>query len=226
MTIFFRIKIDRSSDEIVKFTLAPPPPNLKFYSFGFNESVADSLWLRYIQDLDKCKLHGVQSEGKAEVCSKGWAFLMLDQITDLAPQFRMPYAVGPISLSVLSDDYDGAGVIFEKALRAFPNDWKIQYKAAYYYLYDKKDQAKAAHLLLQAHKNGGPEWLPLLASKLYDKSGQLALGISTLSGYLKQISDVKIKERVQRRIARLECERDALARGLPTTGCGQMGSDY
>jgi len=224
VTIFFRLKIDANRDAANHFYLTPPPPGLKYYTFGFNESFADGLWLRYIQDLEKCKSHGKNGEEKP-ACSKGWSFQMLDEITDLAPRFRMPYAIGPISLSVLGDDYDGAGIIFEKALKAFPNDWKIQYKAAYYYLYDKQDQAKAAHLLILAHKNGGPEWLPLLASKLYDRSGQLLLGISTLSGYVKQIKDPVIRLRVEHRLARLICERDSLAEKKSTDRCAKENAD-
>jgi hypothetical protein len=224
MTIFFRREMDLVTEKRSGFSLAPPPPHLKYYSFGFNESIADGLWLRYIQDLDKCKMHGRDGDPKT-ACDKGWAFQMLDQITDLAPKFRMPFAVGPISLSVLLDDYDGAGIIFEKALKAFPKDWKIQYKAAYFYLFDRNDPIKAAHLLLEANANGGPAWLPLLASKLYDRSGQLALGISTLTGYLKQIQDPNIKKRVEHRLARLMCERDALAQGRSSDSCSKEDSD-
>jgi hypothetical protein len=224
VTIFFRFKIDRIKAERNFYSLTPPPPYLKYYSFGFNESLADSLWLRYIQDLQKCRLFGHIGEKKT-TCDRGWSFQMLDEITDLAPKFRMPYSVGPLSLSVLVDDYDGAGILFEKAIKAFPNDWQILYKAAYYYIYDKKDPMRAAHLLLQAQKNGGPEWLALLASKLYDRSGQLVLGITTLKSYLEQIRDPAIRKRVEHRLARLICEHDALEQGRSLESCPKESSD-
>lgn len=224
VTIFFRLKVDHAREEPDFYSLTPPPPDIKYYSFGFNESFADSLWLRYIQDMEKCQLYGHINDKKS-ACAKGWSFQMLDQITDLAPKFRMPYAVGPISLSVLVDDYDGAGVIFEKAIKAFPNDWQILYKAAYFYLYDKKDSLRAARLLLQAQKNGGPEWLALLASKLYDRSGQLTLGITTLKNYLDQIRDPVIRKRVEHRLARLICEREALDQGRSLDACPRESAD-
>lgn len=226
MTIFFRLRVDRLVDTSNIYSLSPPPPALKYYSFGFDEVVADSLWLRYVQDLEKCNTYGKKTDEKTP-CSKGWSFQMLDQITDLAPKFRMPYAIGPISLSVLTDDYDGAGIIFEKGIKYFPHDWKIQYRAAYFYLYDKQDPMRAARLLLAAQKNGGPEWLALLATKLYDRSGQLALGISTLNAYKNQIQDPNIKKRVERRLSRLMCESDALKAGktAASVGCAKESDD-
>ncbi len=32
-----------------------PPKELKYFTFGYNESLADSLWLRFLQDADVCK---------------------------------------------------------------------------------------------------------------------------------------------------------------------------
>jgi len=224
VTIFFRLKIDQIASEQELYSLTPPPPSLKYYSFGFDESLADGLWLRYIQDMDKCNVYGRVNQAKA-VCAKGWSYQMLDQITDLAPKFRMPYAIGPLSLSVIVDDYDGAGLLFEKAIKAFPNDWTILYKAAYFYLFDKNDPLKAARLLIQAQKNGGPEWLALLASKLYDRSGQLTVGIMTLKNYVDQIRDPKIRKRVEHRLARLICEREAIDQGRPLDACPKESSD-
>jgi len=174
--------------------------------------------------MEKCKFNGLNSDGKV-TCAKGWAFQMLDQITDLAPRFRMPFSIGPISLSILSEDQEGAAIIFEKGIKAFPHDWQILYKASYFYLYEKKDPLKAAHLLLEAEKSGGPDWLPLLASKLYSRNGQLALGISTLSHYVKQVRDPLIKKRVENRLARFICERDALEQGKSEAGCAKESSD-
>ncbi len=210
-TIFFRLRLDLITKE-TRYSLTPPPPGLKYFAFGFNEALGDCLWLRYIQDLEKCNLQGKQGETKP-ACAKGWSFQMLDQITDLAPRFRMPYAVGPVTLSVLVDDYDGAAVLFEKAIKAFPDDWPILYRAAYFYLHDKKDERKAASLLLAAHERGGPYWLPMLASKLYSHTGQLELGITTLEAYLKQVGVEDVKKVIKERLEMLYCERSQLAQG-------------
>jgi tetratricopeptide (TPR) repeat protein len=204
-----------------RYLLSAPPPGIKYFSFGFNDAMADSLWLRYVQDTDKCHLRGMEGEGKA-ACEKGWAYQMLDTITELAPKFRMPYAVGPLTLSVIVDDYDGAGLMFEKAVRAFPNDWSILYRAAYYYLYDKKQNDRAASLLLRAYQNGGPNWLPLLASRLYSKEGQLTLGIATLKAYAEQLQNPKMRRRVELRLVYLNCLLEAQQQGAPDSTCHEQ----
>lgn len=160
--------------------ITPPPPHIEYMSFGFSEVLADSLWLSLIQDFDECELMFKVGPYVQKKCDRGWAFQMLNAITLLAPRFRMPYATGPVVLSILNSDVEGANVIFERAISAFPNDWPILYRAAYHYMFDKKDNKKAAELLLASAKNGGPGWLPALAAKLYTEEGELELSLSTL----------------------------------------------
>lgn len=207
-TIFFRLQFDdRKQDP--RYFLPPPPSGLKHYAFGFQDSMADSLWIRYIQDIEKCQMLGRETDGKSP-CSKGWGYQMLEQITELAPKFRMPYAVGPLSLSIIVDDYDGASLLFEKAIKAFPADWPILYRAGYHYLYDKQDYKRSAELMLEAHKHGGPHWLPMLAARLYSKEGQIDVGLLTLADYLEGVRDEKLRKTIKRRIAVLQCQKDQI----------------
>lgn len=161
--------------------LVPPPPHIEKMHFGFNEVMADSLWLSLIQHIDECELiykaAGIYTQKK---CDRGWPFQTLNAITLLAPRFRMPFAAGAVSLSVLSSDVQGATIIFERAIKYFPHDWSILYRAAYHYMAEVKDKSRAAELLIAAAENGGPDWLPSLASKLYSEEGELALSLSTL----------------------------------------------
>jgi tetratricopeptide (TPR) repeat protein len=210
--VSLRVLLD-NKDIDSRYTLTPPPPALKYFTFGFSESFADSLWLRYIQDMEKCGSNAIEpidlvgeNAHHKGACKNSWSFLMLNAITDIAPRFRMPYAVGPLTLSVIVEDAEGADKIFEKALLAFPQDWPIQYRAAYHYLYDRHDNEKAAELLLIAAKNGGPSWLPLLASRLYTKLGQLEIGIKTLENYLDGLDNPNMRERVQKRLTSLKNE--------------------
>jgi tetratricopeptide (TPR) repeat protein len=219
-TIFFRLHFDARKTDL-RYALAPPPPHMKYFAFGFNEFIADSLWISYIQDMEKCQAVG-QETAKKSACAKGWGFQMLDQITDLAPQFRMPYAVGALSLSVINDDYEGANIIFEKAISAFPNDWPILYRAAYHYLYDRHDNKRAADLLIQASKSGGPYWLPMLAARLYSRDGQIEMGLMTLKTYLDATTDEKQRAAIQKRIAALKCEQDQIHGRTPASKCPEF----
>lgn len=144
-----------------------PPPDIRHFHFGFREAAADLLWVRVLQDFDAC-----ESAKVGELCKGSWVFRMLDLITDLAPEFRRPYAAGGLTLSILVGDPVGASKLFDKAVAAFPGDWPILTRAAYQALYDEKNDAKAAALMERAAKAGAPSWYYSLAMRLYDKSGQ------------------------------------------------------
>lgn len=145
------------------------PPEIRHLTFGTQEQTADLLWLRAVQDFDYC-----ENEVAKQVCqSTGWLFRMLDLITDLSPQFRMPYAVGGLALTVLVNDFEGASRIFDKAVQRFPKDDAILARAAYHALYEEKDKAKASRLLRQAAEAGAPPWYYLLANRVATEQGDL-----------------------------------------------------
>ncbi len=207
-------KIQLRSD---KRFLAPPPEHMELFTFGFADAFADSLWLRWIQDSDYCQTYAGIAPAKPieekddtfknvrnKICDNSWSFKMLDAITRIAPRFRMAYANGAISLSVLVEDYEGAKVIFDRGTAAFPNDWDILYQASYHYLFDRHDLKTAADLLDRARKAGGPWWFSLLASKLYSKSGQIEIGIKTLRRYRETLKDERQIKDLDQRIETLE----------------------
>ncbi len=206
MGFIFIILGYRTPTEIKDGLLIPPPPHIEHFTLGFNEVLSDVFWIRVVQSLDYCETIGREKKLSKEMgdivhqdtslCHKGWVFHMLDAITDLTPRFRLPYVVGGTTLSVLVDDREGAKLIFDKGLRVFSEDWGLAYRAAYHYLYELKHPQRAAELLLIAHRNGGPEWLPLLASRLYSKSGRKVLGIIILQDLLEKGN---LSERVKKR---------------------------
>ncbi len=206
--------------------LAPPPEHIEQFAFGFNSSMADSFWLRWIQDADFCQtylapkivINAPDSKGQGtdptdestrftgirnKICEKSWGFKMLDAVTRLDPRFLMPYLTGAVTLSVLVEDYSGATVSFNRGLEDYPDDWSLAYRAAYHFLYDLQDLTRAASLLNRAADLGGPVWLKSLASRIYSRDGQFALGISTLEAFAANVTDPEAKKTVQKRIAEL-----------------------
>lgn len=218
LTVLLHQEEDPLTSGTVRF-LAPPPEHVELFHFGFSESLADSFWLRWIQDADLCQTFKAPSliansiaenpdkdlaNPRHKVCDQSWGFKMLDAVTKLAPKFEMPYLAGAITLSVLVEDYQGASVIFDRGIAAYPNDWQLLYRAAYHFLYDVNDLQKAAMLLQQAGAHGAPAWLNSLAARLYSKAGQLELGIQALETYLKSLDDKpEAQEEVKKRIAEL-----------------------
>lgn len=193
---------------------------MKYFHFGHNNTMADLFWINVIQNMDFCENENapkaynpgknvddiLKTQMKPSRCDKGWVFQMMDFITDLSPKFSMVYRVGATSLSVLVDDRAGAKIIFDKGLAQFPNDWTINYNAAYHYLLELQNPERAAELLTVAYKNGGPDFLPTLASRLWSKMGRSMLGYTTLKDFVESNPDSPDIERARIRLKELEKE--------------------
>jgi hypothetical protein len=183
-------------------SLLLPPKDLKYFSLGYQEIIADVLWLRTLQDIDLCGsgsqidtapahaqkgvdlnelIRSKKGEQAAEQsldhakCNDGWSARMLDSITELAPKFKMPYLVGGTILSVVVHDDIGATIIFKKGVERFPEDWTMAYRAAYHSMEARHDFKSAAEFLIQAGRHGAPAWVFALAARLQTRTGQAAL---------------------------------------------------
>ncbi len=180
-------------------TLLFPPQDIRYFSLGYQESLADLFWIRALQDIDLCgqtkeiklnPLPGMKMADELEQsddqkvmpdinslakCENGWSAKMLDTITELAPRFKIPYIAGGTILSIVVRDNVGAGKIFKKGVDRFPTDWTMAYRAAYHSMAALADYPQAASYLVQAGKNGAPGWVFALASKLQSRVGQAIL---------------------------------------------------
>lgn len=195
-----------------------PPLAFKSFNLGYSELIADALWIRVIQDIDYCENESMEKSYNPGVspeealaakvgpsrCNRGWVFQYLNLITDLAPRFSTVYYVGASSLAVAVDDKEGARTLTEKALKNFPKEWRFAYLGSYIYLFEFQQPERAADLLMQASQYGGPNWLPILASRLYSNTGRKALGRSVLIEYLKTNPGGKAEERARQRLKELE----------------------
>ena len=220
MTAFFTSDYVRQKSQ--ENYLNPPPKYMEWFHFGFRESMADSLWLRWIQDADFCQVYGnsitdlsgtqaskanptdLAVNPRHRICDDSWAFKMLDAITRLAPKFKMPYLAGSILLAVLIEDYKGADILFDRAIEQFPDDWQILYRASYHKLFDNHDYKAGADLLLRASQLGAPPWLKMLAARSYSRAGQAELGIKILEDLKKTLKEKAQIEGVNKRIAEIK----------------------
>jgi tetratricopeptide (TPR) repeat protein len=186
----------------------PPPPILRHFHFGYSETMADVFWIRVVQDFAVCEkaADAIAGSNAGVACDKGWVFRMLDLVTDLAPQFKMPYYYGATNLSVLVNDREGAKIIFDKGLKQMPDSWDIAYRAAYHYMIELKDMDTAAKLLLQAGKNGAPPWVFSLAGRLYTDSGKAFLAKSVLLDALKADPEGPAAAVIKRRLKLIDEE--------------------
>ncbi len=175
-----------------------PPDQMQHLVFGYSETIANLFWIRVIQDFDFCDKKQESDKVYVVCTNKSWLFKILNLITDLSPQFRMPYSTGGLALSVLITDVDGASAIFDKAVLQFPRDWQILYRAAYHNMIENKDFKKAAFLLIEANKNGGPDWLVSLAGRMYVQGGNMEMAQSLIKQLRESEKDGHLNDYIRR----------------------------
>lgn len=173
-----------------------PSPYLEYFTFGYQDLIADLLWLRAIQDLDQCE----RPVGKNKLCNNSWAYRMVDKVTDLSPRFRIIYATVPLLLSLVVNDSEGAIKLLDKGLVYYPNDWHILYRGGYLYLFEKGDKVKAADYFLRAQKNGAPDWLAAYATRLYSQAGRSELVQKVLTEYQEKGFPPELLQRMKDRL--------------------------
>lgn len=183
--------------------LIAPPAGIEHFSFGHRDVVADTLWIRAIQDFDYCD----QQVAKNLCIGKTWLYKMLNAITELSPQFRMPYSTGAVALSVMVSDVEGAARIFDKGAIRFPNDWPILYRAGYHYLYEVKDKKTAAGLFIRAARNGAPPWVYSLAGGLYNDTNERNIAEAILAEMIKSEQDPAIIKRLREKLEKIKTDK-------------------
>lgn len=179
----------------------PPPVAIKYLSVGMSYQIADSLWLRALQDFDYCekKINEVECKGKS------WLFQTLNLATEIDPVFEPSmYRSAGLALTIIISDYAGASVIFDKGVRQHPKEWGIAYAAAYHALYEEKNKAKAARLYEKAAQNGAPSWVYSLAGRLAADGGEEEYSKKILEQMIASNQDEIIIKRLKDRIAEVE----------------------
>ena len=190
--------------------LAAPPVEIKHFTLGMANAMADFFWIRLVQDMDYCggvnvtEINWEKIKKEKPKCSDGWVAKMFDLVTELSPDFYLAYRVGITALPIIVGDKEGARKFIEKATRKYPNDWTIAYRSAYFYIYEIKDPIRAAELLKVAGENGAPEWVLSLSARLFDEGGQLELGISVLEETIKTTKEESFRKELQKKLAVLQ----------------------
>lgn len=198
-----------------------PPDQIRHFSLGYGEVMADTFWIRLLQDFDICEQSdaplapqvlpfdsptnpdGTPLELAASRCDDGWAYHLLEAITELAPRFETAYEAGGNVLSILVDDREGAYKILKKGTERFPGNSRLHYLLGFHLLYSMHDMEGAAAELTTAAKTGGQSWLLSLAGRLYSKAGQAELGIRVLESELEANPDSDYAYRYRQRLDEL-----------------------
>lgn len=189
--------------QISKAKILPPPEGMELVHFGFEQVIADSLWLTYIQNNWDCSRYKDPDHTR---CPERWGYKVLKSASNIDPRFLELHIHGPTKLTIIQDDNEGAEELFLAGLKHYPKNWVINYRLAYLYIEEFKDDERAATHLEIAANNGAPAWSKSLASRLYSKAGKKELSFTVLKELYDQTEEVEEKRKLEKRLMTLAAE--------------------
>ncbi len=203
VTIMAAMGVDRERPPLAtaeELSYLPKGPYLKVAVLGYDQLVADMIWLKAVQLL-----------GIREQTTQGfrWAYHAVDVLTDLDPQFAVAYQITGSILAVWANLIPESVSILHKGYAENPEFWQLPYFLGYNYYYELHDPVEGANYLRQASVlPGAPEFLPKLAARMTVEAGDPMAAMEFLERLYQQAEDERIKEGLLRRMKEVTIERD------------------
>lgn len=175
---------------------------LKFIALGNKRLISDLLWIQTLLESDLVKYE------KRDLNS--WMYLRFRSISELDPKFYENYLYGGMLLSIVKDDLEGAADIYERGLKLYPNDYKLNYNAGFNYYFEMGDFEKGLHHLnkVQDHPNS-PASLKFIINKLrFEESQDFESAMNFLKFNLANNKDPVLKRKLRADLYALKAERD------------------
>jgi tetratricopeptide (TPR) repeat protein len=196
-----RIDTQRAvTPKVQRFMYLPQGEYLRGAVLGYEQVVADLLWIQAIQAMGERKV--TEEAGH-------WIYRALDVITTLDPKFVRVYEAGGIALVTLVVLPEESNRILEKGIQHNPDVWTLPYLLGFNYYFELHDDAKAADYIARASRlPGAPEYLAGLATRLYISAREPQVAIDFLVRMYEQTSDENVKRVLERRLKEVMVERD------------------
>jgi tetratricopeptide (TPR) repeat protein len=197
------------------FRYLPKGDDLKLVSLGYDQLIADLLWLKAVQ---------VMGDKGAEQRDAEWLYQAFDAITTLDPKFDYVYQLGGVFLGVLCGRADLAVQLLEKGTRANPELWRLEFYLGFnqfYFLGHYKEAAEA--MAKAAALPGRPDYIQLLAARLYAEAQEPALALDFLGRMYEESKDEQVRVQLKTRMNEVIIERDV---ELLNKAAGQFTARY
>ncbi|MGA2192329.1 MAG: hypothetical protein ABSG42_03015 [Nitrospirota bacterium] len=194
-----RIDHNRSASlHVLELGALPRGDYLKKISMGYDGLIADLLWLKTVQ---------VMAIKKPPPGYSRWIFHAIDVATDLDPKFDYIYEAGGIFLSAVTKDYVLSNEILKKGFYNNPREWQLPFYIGFNYFFHLNDFKQAAYYMARAAElPGRPQFVPLLATRLYAESGNPRFALELLQKIYESTDDDRVKEVLEQRMKELVVE--------------------
>ena len=193
-------RIDQGHAQIEQLAQLPRAEHLKPALLGYDNLGADILWLRLLQVVGQKRITAEEYE---------WIYHALDVITTLDPKYDYAYYAGGVVLTNLANRVDLSNRLLEKGFKENPTVWNIPFLLGYNHYFILGDAAKAAEYIAAAARlEGGPAYLPGLASRMYAEANNPDTALQFLEALWRQTQDEGMREVIARRAKEVIIERD------------------
>ena len=193
-------RLDQSAAKIEELAQLPNGEYLKPALLGYHNLGADILWFQLLQVLGKKRNTADEYE---------WIYHVLDVITTLDPQYDYAYQVGGVVLTNLANRVDLSNKLLEKGFKENPTVWNLPFLLGYnhYFILGNAPQA-AEYIAAAARLEGGPAYLPGLASRMFAEANNPDTALQFLEALWRQTKDPEMREVLEVRAKEVMIERD------------------
>ena len=195
---------------------------LKNYSLGFNGLLADLYWMQALQYIGNKALNSKEKVDLEDLrpLNPRLLYPLLDNATDLDPQFTAVYSYGAVVLPAI--DSQQAIKFTEKGIRENPAEWRLYQHLGFIY-WKIGDYEKASEVYAEGAKvPGAPALMQLMSARMKAEGGSRATSREIYRQMLSDAQDERVRENAALRLLELDSldERDAIRRALETFKTG------
>jgi len=200
---FIQLQLDQqraATPKLQRFMYLPQGQYLRVAALGYEQVVADLLWIQAIQAM---------GERKVSEEAGHWIAQALDVITTLDPRFVHVYEVGGIALTTLVVLAEESNRLLEKGIRHNPEVWQLPFLLGFNYYFEFHDDQKAADYIARASRlPGAPAYLASFAARLYASARDPQDAVDFLAQMYAQTTDENVKRVLEQRLKEVVVERD------------------
>ena len=196
---------------------------LTYISAGNKRLLTDLIWVQTLIESD------IEHYKKRDLNS--WLFLRFNSIATLDPKFYENYFWGGQFLAIVKDDLEGADYLYDLGIQQYPDDYRLNYNAAFLNYYELGDVKKGAQYLEKiVHHPKAPTFLESILNKLKVESGIAPDEVFRLVEHnYNTTKDQALKERLLKDLYAIKAEIDLRClnnRGLDCDDKDIEGSAY
>ncbi|NOY85448.1 MAG: hypothetical protein GXO96_11630 [Nitrospirae bacterium] len=180
------------------FLYLPSGDYLKPLALGYNQVVADLLWIKTV--------HYFGSHFTTDK-EYPWLHHILSIIIDLDPQFDFPYYFGGIVLSMEADQKDRANDILARGMEAYPEKWEYPFYIGFnHYYHDGNPAAALPFIEKAAALPKVPEFVKSLVGTLYLETGKKETALQFFRKIYENTSDDLVREKISMKVEKILSE--------------------